>query len=100
MHISITTGKVRTPGQLAQDEEFLKGFLPKLKQQRGVLAVHHFNRPDEGETVTLIIWKDKESMMAYRQGDLIRETIGFAQKLGIEASREDYPITYSSSDGA
>jgi hypothetical protein len=42
-----------------------------------------------------MVWKDKESLMAYRQSDLIKEAIEFETKTGLKSTREAYPLTIS-----
>ncbi len=51
MVISFTSSKV-TPEQGREVEEFLSGFLPRLKaEQSGVVAIYHFTKAQEGEEV-------------------------------------------------
>ena len=94
MFITITTSEV-TPDQLVQVEGFLKEFLPRMEKQPGVLAIYHYNRPEKGDESTIVIWKDQESLTAYREGELIKEAIAFEKKMGLEATtREGYPLVY------
>lgn len=57
MFLTITTSKV-TPEQFQEVETFLHEFLPRLKQQPGVLAIYHYARPGQGDESTIIIWEN------------------------------------------
>jgi heme-degrading monooxygenase HmoA len=93
MVISFTSSKV-TPEQGREVEEFLSGFLPRLKtEQPGVVAVYHFKRPQQGEQVTAIIWENDDVRAAYRESDLIKEALEVEQRLGLASAREAYPLT-------
>ena len=94
MVISLTRSRV-TPKQAQQVEEFLQGFLPKVKGEPGVVAIYHFYRPDPGESTTLIVWETEEARQAYRQSALIEEAVAFERKLGLASIREAYPLTYA-----
>jgi hypothetical protein len=49
MFISFTSSKV-TPQQEREVEQFLGGFLPRLKaEQPGVVAINHFAKAEEAE---------------------------------------------------
>lgn len=91
MYISITASQV-TPEEGAKVEGFLAEFLLKLKSVPGVVAIYHYVRPEKGDENTIIIWKDKESLMAYRQGELVKEANAFETRLGLKSTREAYPI--------
>ena len=69
--------------------------MPKVKQLPGAVAAYHFARPEKSEITTIIIWKDKEALMAYRQGDLIKSAIDFERKNGLKSTRDAYPLTIS-----
>lgn len=45
----------------------------KLKSPPSVAAIYHYARPEKGDENTIIIWKSKESLIAYRQGELVKE---------------------------
>jgi heme-degrading monooxygenase HmoA len=93
MVISITSSEV-TPEQGREVEEFLSGFLPRLKaEQPGVVAIYHFTKADQGEEVTAIVWEDDEARTAYRQSGLIKEALELEQRLGLASRREAYPLT-------
>jgi heme-degrading monooxygenase HmoA len=91
--ISFTSSQV-TPEQGRAVEEFLAGFLPRLKaEQPGVVAIYHFTKPEAGEQVTVIVWKDEEARSAYRQSELIKEALELEPRLGLASTREAYPLT-------
>jgi heme-degrading monooxygenase HmoA len=93
MVISLTSSKV-TPEQGRQVEEFLSGFLPRLKaEQPGVVAVYHFTKRDQGEQVTAILWENEAARAAYRESELIQEALELEQRLGLASTREAYPLT-------
>jgi quinol monooxygenase YgiN len=96
MFITITTSKV-TPKQMMQVNEFLKGFLPRMKQQPGVVSIYHYFRPEKGDESTVVIWESPEAVKAYRESDLIKEAIAYEQKLGLQSvtTREGYPLIFS-----
>jgi heme-degrading monooxygenase HmoA len=93
MFITITTSKV-TKEQSEAVDKFLSGFLPRLtKEQPGVIAAYHFNRPDKGDDITFIIWESEEAIKAYRQGELIKLPMEFEKIHNLPSTREAYPIT-------
>ncbi len=93
MFITITTSKA-TPEQLHEVEAFLHEFLPRLKQQPGVVAIYHYVRPEQGDESTIIIWENEEAVKAYRTSDLIKEAIAFEQAHNLPSTREGYPLVY------
>jgi len=93
MFITITSSKV-TPEQSRQVEAFLGGFLPRLKQQPGVVAIYHYARPERGDEITIVVWKSQEAVKAYRESDLIKEAIAIETQLNLPATREGYPLVY------
>jgi heme-degrading monooxygenase HmoA len=93
MFITITISKA-TPEQLQEVETFLHEFLPRLKQQPGVLAMYHYTRPEQGDGSTMIIWENEEAVKAYRVSDLIKEAIAFEQAHHLPSTREGYPLIY------
>ena len=97
MYITITTSQV-TPDKLEAVESFLKEFYPRFQKQPGVVGIYHFSRPEKGDEATIVIWKDQESVKAYRESGLIKEAIAFEQKLNLPSSRESYPLIFSSDD--
>ena len=92
MFVTITSSKGTTE-QAAEAEEFLRGFLPRLKQQRGVVAILHYRRPEKQDESTTIVWESQEALQAYRNGELINEAIAFESKMNMPATREGYPLT-------
>lgn len=93
MLISITSSKVNNE-QATKVERFLAEFLPRLKQEPGVVAIYHYKRPDKGDEATIVIWEDEQSIKRYREGKLIKEPIAFEQELGLQTTttREAYPL--------
>jgi hypothetical protein len=63
-----------------------------MRKLPGVIAIYHYSRPEKNDETTLVIWKDKDSLIAYRQGELIKEAIAFENKLGLKTTREAYPL--------
>ncbi|MGA2310427.1 MAG: hypothetical protein ABSG57_12890 [Candidatus Bathyarchaeia archaeon] len=45
-----------------------------------MIAIYHYSRPEKNDETTRVIWEDKDSLMAYRQGELIKEAIAFENK--------------------
>lgn len=94
MFITITTSKV-TPEQQKQVEEFLKGFLPRMKKQPGVIAIYHYIRPDRGDESTVVIWESPEAVKRYRESDLAKEALAYENQQNLPATREGYPLIES-----
>ncbi len=92
MFVTITSSK-GSAEQAAKAEEFLRGFLSRLKQQPGVVAILHYKRPDMDDESTIIVWENQEAVQAYRKGDLIKEAIAFESKMNMPGTREAYPLT-------
>lgn len=95
MFLTITTSKA-TPEQLQEVETFLLEFLPRLKQQPGVVALYHYARPEHGDESTIIIWENEEAVKADRASDLIKGAIAFEQAHNLPSTREGYPLMYPS----
>lgn len=93
MFLTITTSKA-TPEQLQEVETFLYEFLPRLKQQPGVVAIYHYARPEQSDESTIIIWENEEAVQAYRRSDLIKEAVAFEQAHHLPSTREGYPLIY------
>jgi hypothetical protein len=93
MFITITTGKT-TPEQARVVDDFLADFLPRMEQGTKALAAYHFDRPDKGDGVTLIIWPSPEAVREYRESDLMKEVAAFEELNGLPATREGYELTY------
>ena len=93
MLISLTTSHPDAD-QRREIETFLAGFLPRLEQQPGVVAVYHYVDEDAGESTTLIVWRDEASRLAYREGTLIGEAMEMERRLGLISVRRAFPTTY------
>jgi heme-degrading monooxygenase HmoA len=93
MFITITLSKVDTV-QLEKVENFLAEFLPRFQKQPGVNSIYHFDRPDKGDEVTVVVWESEDAVKAYRQSELIKEVIEFEKANNLPATREGYPLKY------
>jgi heme-degrading monooxygenase HmoA len=89
--ISNRTSPQRTPRVKA----FLDEFLPRLRRFRGVRAIHHYQRPDHGDDMTIIIWNNEEAAEAYRRSDLRRGAEAFERSREARSVREGRPQSYS-----
>ncbi len=96
MFITITSSKV-PPELSGQVEGFLKEFLPRLKQQPGVVAIYHYARPKEQDEATIVVWNSPADVQAYRDSDLMKEVMAFESRLNLPATREGYPLAYGTS---
>jgi quinol monooxygenase YgiN len=94
MYISFTGSKASKESQ-AEVEKFLSEFLPKMRKLPGVVAIYHYSRPEFGDDSTVVVWKDREALQAYRSGELIKEAIVFEKAHGLHLTREAYPLTLS-----
>ena len=94
MYVTISSNRT-FPRQRPQVEAFLEGFLPRLRNFRGVRAIHHYLRPDHGDDVTIIIWNNEEAVRAYRASALIREAEDFERAQQSRSVREGYPLALS-----
>ena len=92
MYISFTGGKVTKESE-AEVEKFLSKFLPRMRKLPGVVATYHYNRPEFGDNSTIVVWKDREALLAYRNGELIKEVSEFEKKHSLKINRESYPLT-------
>jgi heme-degrading monooxygenase HmoA len=91
MYVTVTSSKV-TPEQSRLADKFLESFLPRLKQQPGALSVLHYNRPDKGDEITVIVWESEAAVAAYRQTALLQEAVAFDKEHGVVTTREGYPL--------
>ena len=91
MVVSVTTSFM-TAEQLEQVNGFLAEFLPRLKQQSGVLEVLYFTRPLESGGTVVVVWEDDEALHRYRASALSQEALAFERKLGIVTTREAFPL--------
>jgi hypothetical protein len=97
MFITFTTSK-STEEQSLVVRDFLAGFLPRMEREAGALATYHFDRPDKGDNVTIVIWPSQEVAMRYREGALIKEVAAFEKAQGLPLVREGYPLSYPAPD--
>lgn len=97
MYLTITRSQV-SDEQRETVEAFLSGFLPRLERTFDVEAAYHFDRPDNGETWTIIVWSDQEAVQAYRESDLFEEAIAQEHELGLRSTREGYSLSYPSEE--
>jgi len=96
MFITLTSSKV-TEEQSREVDLFLEGFLPRFKQQPGVLAIFHYNRPEMGDDVTVTVWESEDAVKAYRQSALIKEPLAFESDHKLPTTREGHPLVYAAS---
>lgn len=75
-------------------EEFLAVALLKLKNLSGAVAIYHCARLEESDETTMIIWKDKESLVAYRQGEPVKEAMTFENRLCLKKYTRRLPASY------
>jgi quinol monooxygenase YgiN len=95
MYITITSSQVK-PSQVQEVENFLKNFLPRFRQQPGIVSIYHYHRPEMDDESTIVIWENQASLKAYRESDLIKEAIAFEEKHQLKSTREAYPLIYVS----
>jgi hypothetical protein len=93
MVISITRSSV-TAEQARKVEAFLSEFLPRLRGRPGVRDICHFMNTESGDSTTIIIWRDDDARIAYRESELIKEPMAFEQQLGLASTREAFPLTF------
>ena len=93
MFITITSSKVDSI-QSEKVEKFLAEFLPRFQKQPGVKSIYHFDRPDKGDEVTVVVWESEDAVKAYRQSELIKEAIEFEKANNLPATREGYHLKY------
>ncbi len=93
MFISITSSQ-GTPDKFEQVENFLRSFLPRMRQFPGVVAIYHYARPEKMDESTIVIWESEEALKKYRQSELVQEAIAFEKKMAMPGTREAYPITF------
>jgi hypothetical protein len=93
MFITFTTGKATAEQSIAV-REFLAGLLPRMEREAGAIAAYHFDRPDQGDNVTVVIWPSQEVAMQYREGQLKKEVDAFEKARGLSVTREGYPLSY------
>lgn len=92
MMISLTSREA-AQGQSPKVEEFLKTFLPRMKQYPGVIAIYHFAVPDKDKENTIVVWESARALKSYRESDFMKEALAFEEMHGLSTTREAYPIT-------
>ena len=81
------------PEQQAQTEAFLAEFLPRMRQEPGVVEILHYAESESGTTSTLVVWEGEVDVRRHREGELIKEAIAFEQRSGDPASRSGpFPV--------
>lgn len=73
-------------------EEFLREFLPRMRQEDGVEGIFHYANARTGEHSTVVLWRDDDARRAYVNSDLIHEAMAFEQAMGNTATREAFPV--------
>jgi quinol monooxygenase YgiN len=86
MIVTVTEGHPNE-AQEAQTEAFLAEFLPRMKQEPGVVEILHYTDPESGAAVTVVVWESDGDVRRYRERELIREAIAFEQKVGESVPR-------------
>jgi heme-degrading monooxygenase HmoA len=71
-----------------------------MQKETKALAAYHFDRPDKGDGVTIIIWPSAEAVREYRESDLMKEVAAFEAQHELPATREGYELTYPLTTGA
>jgi quinol monooxygenase YgiN len=86
MIVTVTEGRPNEE-QHAQTEVVLAEFLPRMKQEPGVVEILHYADPESGAAVTMVVWEGEADVRRYREGELIKEAIAFEQQSGESARR-------------
>jgi quinol monooxygenase YgiN len=86
MIATVTEGRPNEE-QGALTESFLAEFLPRMKQEPGVVEILHYTDPESGAAVTVVVWESEAAVRRYREGELIKEAIAFEQRIGESARR-------------
>jgi heme-degrading monooxygenase HmoA len=90
MFITTTISKLENE-QVAEVNDFMASFLPRIKEQSGVQAVYRYFRPDRQDEVTIIIWNDPSALQKYRESSLFKEAVNFEKENQISSVREIKP---------
>ena len=88
-----TTTSTGTQEQLASVEQYLAEFLPRLKQEPGVVEILHVVERERGEDSTFIPWESPEALARYRESALMQEAIAEERRLGMPATRTRAEVT-------
>jgi quinol monooxygenase YgiN len=92
MVVTVTEGRY-SPERQAQTEAFLAEFLPRMKEEPGVVEILHYADSEGGTTSTLVVWESEADVGRYREGELIKEAIAFEQRGGEPARRSGpFPV--------
>lgn len=86
MVITITSGTYRDDVR-EQVAEFLAGLFRRLQEQPGVIEVLQFTR-SPGESVTIVVWEDREACQRYRDSSLLKEALAFERQVGARLNRQ------------
>lgn len=73
--------------QAAQTEALLAEFLPRMREQPGVVEILHYSDPESGTVSTVVVWESEADVRRYREGELIKEAMAFEQQAGESARR-------------
>ncbi|NUR74915.1 MAG: hypothetical protein HOQ28_01355 [Thermoleophilia bacterium] len=92
MYVTITASKGLGGEQAERVHRFLEEFLPRLKQQPGVMEILHGASPDGSDVTTVIVWESPDDAKRYRDSDLIREPTSLEAELGLDSRREGFPV--------
>jgi heme-degrading monooxygenase HmoA len=93
VYVTITASRGLTAEQARRVEDFLGGFLPRVRQEPGVKEILHGQSPDGHDVTTIIVWENAEAARRYRESDLIREPMAFEQELGLDSTRAGFAVT-------
>jgi heme-degrading monooxygenase HmoA len=93
MYVTITASRGLDAEQAERVEAFLGGFLPRLKQEPGVVEVLHGASPDGRDLTTVIVWESADAVRGYREGALIREPMALEAELGLASTREAFAVS-------
>ena len=92
MYVTITASKGLGGEQAERVHRFLEEFLPRLKQQPGVMEILHGASPDGSDVTTVIVWESPDDAKRYRDSNLIREPMSLEAELGLDSRREGFPV--------
>lgn len=58
----------------------------------GIIDLNTALRAQSGDDSTIVVWRDREALLSYRNGELIKEAIAFEKEYGQQTTREAYPL--------
>jgi quinol monooxygenase YgiN len=100
MVVTVTEGRY-SPERQTQTEAFLTEFLPRMKQEQGVVEILHYADRDSGTTSTVVVWESEADVRRYREGELIKEAVAFEQRSAEPARRSGpFPVQVRLTGGA